>query len=152
MVSASSNGEYKYTGPTAKLKKSWMLAHHPASSLFPLIMEEINDLFSPEALRLLEGTGVGCETTFQSEEFPVDDESSTASLQPKAQKNQRTSHSLHRIPGCKTLSPREPAKSKRKRAIFDREKVATVRKKGACLRCRVLKIPVSHPEWDSLLS
>lgn len=63
-----------------------MLAHHPASSLFALIMEEINDLFSPEALRLLEATGVGCETTFQSEELPVNDESSTASLQPKVQK------------------------------------------------------------------
>lgn len=122
-----------------------MLAHHPASSLFALIMEEINDLFSPEALRLLEATGVGCETTFQSEELPVNDESSTASLQPKVQKKMKTSHSLHCIPGCTTLSPREPTKFKRKRAVFDREKVAIVRKKGACLRCRVLKIPVSHP-------
>ena len=108
-------------------------------------MEDINDFFSPEALRLLEETSFGCETTFQSEELPVNDESSTAISQPIAQKKQKASHSLHRIPGCTIISPGGPAKSKRKRAILDRKKVATVRKKGACLRCRVLKIPVSHP-------
>lgn len=111
-------------------------------------MDDINEFFSPEALRLLEESGIDCGTVFQADEVPVEHKPFTAPAPSGIQMSQIGSQCLYQIPGCSTLSFGSSVKPKRKRAKFDikaREKVATVRKKGACLRCRALKIPVCFP-------
>lgn len=106
-------------------------------------MDDVDDLFSAEALRLLEQSAFDYETV--SGELPVDHELRTALSQCETRVKQINSYPFQRIPGCSTLPLGKAAKAKRKRKKFDSklcEKVATVRKKGACLRCRILKVPV----------
>ena len=55
------------------------------------------------------------------------------------------SKSISKVPGCSRFRSATAEASKRKRAKFSqvgRTKVAAVREKGACLRCRMLKIQV----------
>ena len=108
-------------------------------------MDYFDELFSPEALRLLEESGFDCGTVFQLDELQVEHESVVTPAPREAHTNQIDPYSYHPTPGCSTLDFENVAKSKRKRAKFEikaREKVAAVRKKGACLRCRALKVPV----------
>ena len=100
-------------------------------------MESINDFFSSEALELLEGSLVECGTLFQPETSQVIQQ---GTLFPQT------------APTYSTLTLEAPAKGKRKRAKFDteaRKKVANVRKTGACLRCRILKLPVGTLNFDT---
>lgn len=109
-------------------------------------MDYFDELFSPEALRLLEESGFDCGTVFQLDELQVEHESVVTPAPREAHTNQIDPYSYHPTPGCSTLDFENVAKSKRKRAKFEikaREKVAAVRKKGACLRCRALKVPCS---------
>lgn len=109
-------------------------------------MDDVDDLFSAEALRLLEQSAIDYKTV--SSEVPVDHELRTALPQCETRVKQINSYPFQRIPGCSTLPLGKTAKAKRKRKKFDsklREKVATIRKKGACLRCRILKVPVGIP-------
>lgn len=53
-----------------------------------------------------------------------------------------------KVPGCSVLSLTDGAKVRRRRSKFDlvrRQQVATIRRLGACLRCRTLKISVCYP-------
>lgn len=123
-------------------------------------MEDISDLFSPEALRLLEESGINYETVYQPDEAPVDHEPPTVSdqsvlTQSEAREMQGVSQSVQRAPKISRLCLGQSAKSRRKRARFDlnaRVKVANVRKKGACLRCRTLKIPVGNTAFNLRLT
>ena len=100
-------------------------------------MESISDFFSPEALRLLEGFEADCGTLFQP--------ATPQAIQPGTL-------SPISVLNYSTLALGVPTKGKRKRAKFDteaRKKVANVRKTGACLRCRILKLPVGTLIFDS---
>ena len=108
-------------------------------------MDDIGELFSPEALRLLEESGIDYGTVVQPESPPAEYNPSSTPTQRDKQRKKRPPHSLQSIPGCSSVSLSDLAEAKRKRAKFSikaREKVAAVRKKGACLRCRALKLPV----------
>lgn len=118
-------------------------------------MDGNSGFFSPEALRLLEGSSIEHETTLQENELPVHRVHSTVLKQYEAPTELGSSQSLKRIPRGSTLSLSQIGKPKRNRARFKveaRRKVATVREKGACLRCRVLKIPVSTSASDLKVS
>lgn len=109
-------------------------------------MDGISDFFSPEALRLLEGSTTEHETALQPDEPPVRRVHSTDLRQCEAPRELGTNQSLQRVARTSTLSLGQIGRPKRKRARFNleaRRKVATVREKGACLRCRILKVPVS---------
>ncbi len=72
-----------------------------------------------------------------------------SALDPSTQKQQtRKRHkSSEAIPGCLTITSTEAQGSRSKRSKFQPERrgeVAKIRKIGACLRCRQLKISVSH--------
>lgn len=118
-------------------------------------MDGVSDFFSPEALRLLEGPAIEHETASQSDELPVHRVHSTVFKQYEALTELESNKFLQRVPKRSTLSPDQIGKPTHKRARFDveaRRKVATVREKGACLRCRVLKIPVCTSASDLKLS
>lgn len=141
----------KLPTPVPNQGRSWTLGHYLVLSSTTLIMDDVAEFFSPEALRLLEESGIDRETVFQPDKLPVDHTSSTGPAQCEAQTNQNPLSSLQGILGCSTLPLGNLTKPKRKRAKFDimaHAKVAIVRKKGACLRCRALKIPVGlQPSW-----
>lgn len=141
----------KLPTPVPNQGRSWTLGHYLVLSSTTLIMDDVAEFFSPEALRLLEESGIDRETVFQPDKLPVDHTSSTSPAQCEAQTNQNPLSSLQGIPGCSTLPLGNLTKPKRKRAKFDimaHAKVAIVRKKGVCLRCRALKIPVGlQPSW-----
>ncbi len=110
-------------------------------------MGDINDFFSPEALRLFEESATDGEEVFQLNDIPIDHNVATAPTDLQAQTPRERPHFPQRVPRCSTLSLEQFSKPKRKRAKFDitaRKKVATVREKGACLRCRLLKITVGN--------
>lgn len=112
-------------------------------------MSDVNDLFSSEVLRLLEESGIDYGTVLWLDP-PAEYIGSSTPTQCEAQ----FLHPLQHVPGCSSLSLGDLAKSKRKRAKFGinaREKVAAVRKKGACLRCRALKLPVGLTSFDSTI-
>lgn len=114
-------------------------------------MDGISDFFSPEALRLLEGSATEHETALQPDELPVHHVHSTALKRYEAPTELGSNQSLQRVPRSSALSLGQVGKRKRKRARLNveaRRKAATVREKGACLRCRVLKIPVSTSASD----
>ena len=74
------------------------------------------------------------ENTYSATRYP-------AQARPK---RKATDFACH-IPGTSVLSLSNAAGRNRKRSKFDaksRRKVAIVRKRGACIRCRILKIPV----------
>lgn len=106
-------------------------------------MSDLDSFFSPETLRLLDEFSDHQGPVLQSNDQLGDDggiDSDPASIKTTNQKI--NSHACDK-PGYMTL---EFTDRKRKRAKFDdagRSKVAGVRKKGACMRCRLLKIPVS---------
>ena len=89
-----------------------------------------------------------CERILDLDETPIDYRPATVFTQSVAESNDKNTDRLQRFPGLSTFSTGFLEKPKRKRAKFDtqsREKVAKIRKIGACLRCRVLKIPVKSP-------
>ena len=115
-------------------------------------MDEISEFFSHEALRLLEESGLDYGTVVQTEGFPAEFPLSTSPTTRDVQLQKRPRKSLQPIPRCSSNSLIDLVKAKRKRAKFSinaREKVAAVRKKGACLRCRALKLPVDFQASDS---
>ena len=121
------------------------------SSVPILNMEKIDDFFSPEALRLLDGPDIDCETLFPPEGLVVDQEPTTTLPQHEPRMNGGDNHSNQAFSRPSTDIFGQRANPKRKRAKFDikaREKVAAVRRKGACLRCRMLKLPVRAPAVD----
>ena len=76
----------------------------------------------------------------------VNDISDVTPLTPKKRKRERRK-APDAIPGCLTIQPTEAQGPKTKRSKFQLERkkeVAKIRRIGACLRCRQLKISVSR--------
>ena len=122
-------------------------------------MDPLEEFLSPEALRLLLDSDdfattinePSVTTSVQSlpiitplaagVNIPIPDESKPTRKRPVSD---------DRISGCCTLVLDKAGPSKPKRARFNAEgraKVASVRKKGACMKCHRNKIPVS-PSTD----
>lgn len=107
-------------------------------------MDSIDELFSPEALRLLDEFCNAPQPTFEPDELLPADEALVTTTACQSQPKRK--NATNDIPGCFTLQLANPSEPTRKRAKFEdqgRKKVAKVRRRGACMRCRVLKIPVS---------
>lgn len=115
-------------------------------------MESIDEFFSPEALRLLnQEEAILLPPDLPDEVFDFG-ESLSPPVPPHFEAKEKAAGSSHAFPGCSTISPADGRPSKRQRKHFDPERrkdVAETRKKGACLRCRVLKTSVSitFPLW-----
>ena len=118
-------------------------------------MDPLEEFLSPEALRLLldsddfatTGNELSVTTSDQSlsiitplaagVNIPISDESNPTRKRPASDAN---------ITGCSTLVLDKAGSAKPKRAKFSAEgraKVASVRKKGACMKCHLNKLPVS---------
>lgn len=119
-------------------------------------MDPLEEFLSPEALRLLLDSDdfattlnePSVTTSHQSlsittplaavVSIPISDESKPTRKRPASDAN---------ITGCSTLVLDKAGSAKPKRARFNAEgraKVASVRKKGACMKCHRNKIPVSE--------
>ena len=112
----------------------------------------MDDFFSTEAQLVLSGD---CEysavfdTFIDQECFPQEEtvgamEGISADPGP-SRKRKPTPSTVKNIPGYSVLYPRTSIIEKPMRARYDedrRKEVEIVRKVGACLRCRLLKIPV----------
>lgn len=108
-------------------------------------MGDLDEFFSPEALRLLDGFSHAHSPILQPIDRLGGDEGVNSDPRFTKTTNQKSDSHACDIPRDMTLDFTD-RKYKRKRATFDdagRAKVAGVRKKGACMRCRLLKIPVS---------
>lgn len=107
-------------------------------------MDNIDNLFSSEALRLLEDYGYSPDASGRPQER--DDASfQEPTHQPSPKRKRRVAPQT--IPGCLTLSLADTTSRKPKRAKFEskrKDEVANVRKVGACFRCKQLKISVSN--------
>ena len=119
-------------------------------------MDPLEEFLSPEALRLLPDSD-DFATTIDQPSVSASDQSLSLTTPlattvdipcPEESKNKRKRvASDANIPGCSTLVLDNAGSAKRKRAKFSAEgraKVASVRKKGACMRCHRNKIPVSE--------
>lgn len=146
VVSASSHrsdSAYKLRWPHGEIEP-WT-HNHLAFSLLVLIMDDISEIFSHEALRLLEESGVDYGTEVQADGLAAEYPPSVALTPPNVHMKKRPRQSRQPVPGFSSNSLNNIVQTKRKRAKFAikaREKVAAVRKKGACLRCRILKLSV----------
>lgn len=119
-------------------------------------MDPLEEFLSPEALRLLLDSEDFATTvneplvTISAQSLsittplaagvnvPIPDESKPIRKRPASDDN---------IPGCSTLVLDNAGLAKPKRAKFSAEgraKIASVRKKGACMKCHRNKIPVSE--------
>ena len=119
-------------------------------------MDPFEEFLSPEALRLLLDSDDFATTADQPLVFTSDQSLSLTTpptsavdiLSPEDIKPiRKRSASSANIPGCSTLVLDKTGSAKPKRAKFSAEgraKVASVRKKGACMRCNRNKIPVSE--------
>ncbi len=84
---------------------------------------------------------------------PVDDITGLDPF-PQMKRKRKRRKSSEAIPGCLTIKSAEAQGPKTKRSKFQpgrREEVAKIRRIGACLRCRQLKIPVSSLVPHSLM-
>ena len=130
-------------------------------------MSGFDDLFSPEALRILDEFCNGNRISFEPDETSLNAKQTGYGLLTLDTRDSNSPHTqqtflpskscfsgrvmqdrkrkIQEVPGSSTLAFSNFPENKRKRAKFDpkgRRKVAAVRKKGACMRCRILKIPV----------
>ena len=119
-------------------------------------MDPLEEFLSPEALRLLLDSD-DFATTIDQPSVSASDHSislttplATAvdipSIEISKPPRKRVASDA-KIPGCSTLVPDNASSAKRKRTKFSAEgraKVASVRKKGACMKCHLDKISVSE--------
>ena len=119
-------------------------------------MDPLEEFLSPEALRLLLDSD-DFATTVNEPSATITDHSLSIITPLAAGVNNPIPHEINptrkrltsddNIPGCSTLVLDKGGSSKPKRARFSAEaraKVASVRKKGACMKCHRNKIPVSE--------
>ena len=110
-------------------------------------MNDHDDLFSPEALRLLDESCDGSRLIIEPNGFSLDEQQPAIDRNRRARRSRNGRHWDAHIPGQSIIELPFCSRRNRRRAKFDKEsrkKVAIVRKKGACMRCRILKIPVSY--------
>lgn len=106
-------------------------------------MDDLGDFFSPQALRQLGESCNQSDPTSQLEEPLRAGGGFHHHSGPEAFPKRKVSGHVLSTQGYSIL---DFTKQRRKRAKYDnvgRAKVASVREKGACMRCRLLKIPVS---------
>lgn len=109
-------------------------------------MDDTDDFVFPETLRLLNEFCKNSGPAFQPNDLSLLDQAHGAAPPCETQTKGKDRNSSLNSAGCSTLNIGNVTELKRKRAKFDesrRKKVANVRKKGACMRCRLLKISVS---------
>ena len=118
-------------------------------------MDPLEEFFSSEAL--LDSNGFATTTLVDQPSRMTSNQSlslttplATAVDNPSLEESKPTRKRVTsdaNIPGCSTLVLDKAGSAKPKRAKFDAEgraKVASVRKKGACMKCHRNKIPVSE--------
>ena len=109
-------------------------------------MHDDEEFFSPQALRLLEADN---ENHLPASQDPLCLFTDDSSVMPRHQQQpppSKSSTTARDLPGTSTFSLASGVEPKRKRAKFEPERriqVAHIRKRGACLRCRLMKIAVS---------
>lgn len=119
-------------------------------------MDPLEEFLSPEALRLLLDSDDFVTTIDQPSVLASDQSLSLAiplapivdipSIEESKPTRKRVASDAD-IPGCSTLVLDKAGSAKPKRAKFSAEgraKVASVRKKGACMKCHLDKISVSE--------
>ena len=108
--------------------------------------ENLEDFFTTEALKILEGFDGLPGPVSQSQGFLLSGQASAdQSLKSLAPPQRRKRRAPMDIPGCATLHTKIDEIPKSKRRKFEpkrRTEVAKVRKCGACMRCKQLKISV----------
>ena len=119
-------------------------------------MDPLDEFHSPEALRLLLDSDDFATTIDQpflsasDQSFSLTTHPATAVDIPSPEESKPTRKrvaSNANIPGCSTLVLDKAGPAKPKRAKFSAEgraRVASVRKKGACMRCHLNKTAVSQ--------
>ena len=119
-------------------------------------MDPLEEFLTPDALRLLLDSDDFATTDDQpsistsDQSFSLTPPLATAVDIPSPEESKSTRKrvaSNANIPGCSTLVLDKAGSAKPKRAKFSAEgraKVASVRKKGACMRCHRNKIPASE--------
>ena len=106
-------------------------------------MDDIDDFFSPEALRLLDNSP---RPALQPNDHFLLDQVRGAAPPCQTQTKRKDIKFPVNIPGCSTLNIGNGIELKRKRGKFDdgdRKETASVRRKGVCMRCGILSIRVS---------
>ena len=107
--------------------------------------EVLEDFFSIEALKILEGFDGLPKPLSQSNGFPPSREASDQTQKTLTQPQRRKRRAPINIPGCATLNTeidKFPKSKRRKFELKRRTEVAKVRKHGACIRCKQMKISV----------
>ena len=107
--------------------------------------ESLEDFFTTEALKILEGFDGLPKPLSQSKGFLLSRETSDQSQKTLAQPQRRKRRAPISIPGCVTFNTeidKIPKSKRRKFELTRRTEVAKVRKRGACIRCKQMKISV----------
>ena len=110
-------------------------------------MDNVRGLLSAEALRLLENYGSASNGLSRPQECTHGAYPSLPEATQRPSWKPKRPAAPDAIPGLLTLVPTNSAAPKSKRAKFEpnrRHEVANIRKIGACIRCRQLKISVSE--------
>ena len=109
-------------------------------------MDNDEEFFSPQALRLLAADSDADLLALGDSHCLFADDSSVMQPQRPQETTSKTRSVARGLPGTSTFCVASNAEPKPKRVKFEPERrieVARIRKRGACLRCRVLKIAVS---------
>lgn len=116
--------------------------------------KNLDDFFTIEALDILEGFDGFSRPPSQPQGFILDEESLDQRQQVLAQPQSRKRRAPTNIPGCTTLNLDVIDAPKWKRRKFEpkrRTEVAKVRKLGACMRCKQMKISAGSSNHKSTI-
>ena len=109
-------------------------------------MHDDEEFFSPQALRLLEAdSGTDLPASEDSRSLFAD-HSSVMQHQQQQKPSSQPNGTKRGLPGTSTFRVASDVEPKPKRAKFELERrmeVAHIRKRGACFRCRIMKLAVS---------
>ena len=110
------------------------------------VMDNPNDFFSAETLSVLEEDDEMSRSPLSRKNLILSQAASDQNSYVQTQPKHRKRRAAPEIPGCSTINLGNAKRSKPKRKNFEpkrREEVANVRKVGACMKRRQLKISVS---------
>ena len=108
-------------------------------------MDSDEQFFSPQALRLLAADNDADPSAFEDSLCLFVDPSSLMQHHPQQRPLPKPRSIARGLPGTFTFRIASDVEPKPKRAKFEPERrmeVANIRKRGACLRCRIMKLPV----------
>ena len=110
------------------------------------IMDSDEQFFSPQALRLLAADNDADPSAFEDSLCLFVDHSSVMQHHPQQRPPPKSRSIVRGLPGTSTFRVASNVEPKPKRGKFEPERrmeVAHIRKRGACLRCRIMKLAVS---------